>query len=521
MSLREKVEQERVSNKWSEQHEQSTETMQETIIRLAALHHLEYDKVRQDEAAKLGISRVSELDKAVTNARKPANKDNAPFADIEPWPEKINPANLLDEISKTIIQFIVMDKYQAAIAALWVAAIWFIAVIHTAPIALANAPEKACGKTQFLTLLCKLALRATQLSGISPSVLFRMIEKYQPTLFIDEIETVLKDNEELRGLLNAGHTKDSATVWRNTPVGDDFEPTPFNVYGFKAIAGIKATNLAETITSRAIVFELRRKKPDEKVERLRHAEPGLFERLTAQLARFAQDYSEQVKQTRPILPEELGDREQDNIEPLLQIAHVAGGHWPETATKAALKIYQTSQSPQSTANELLSDIQEIFEARRIDRIKSVDLIEALTEDEEKSWATYNRGKKLSFKQLANQLKAYGIESKSVRFPYETRKGFKLEQFTDTFERYLAHTPLTPPILPSQSNISLKANTRKDSSVTDDLTEKTVSRHTVTNVTANEVCDGTQKRKVTLKPLPAKDCDGVTGETPLEEKWVRI
>lgn len=107
-----------------------------------------------------------------------------------------------------------------------------------------------------------------------------MIEKYQPTLFIDEIETVLKDNEELRGLLNAGHTRDSAKVWRSVSVGDDFEPKQFCVYGFKAIAGIRAINLADTITNRSIVFELRHKKTDEKVERLRFTEPDLFERLT-------------------------------------------------------------------------------------------------------------------------------------------------------------------------------------------------------------------------------------------------
>lgn len=498
--------------------EQSTETLQETIARLAAMHPLEYEKIRQDEAGKLGINRVTELDKQVSKARKQSKDDNAPFPDIEPWTEPINPALLLDEVSRTIRRFIAIDKYQADIAALWVATCWFIDVIHTAPIALINAPERACCKTLLLTLLGKLASRATQLSGISPSVLFRMIEKYQPTLFVDEIETVLKDNEDLRGLINAGHTRDSAFVWRVDTSTDDFEPKRFSVWGMKAIAGINAIKLAETVTSRSIVFELRRKKPDEKVDRLRYAEPLLFERLTAQLARFAEDYSNAVRQTRPILPDELGDRDQDNIEPLLQVAYVAGGYWPDAATKAALKIFKASQGSQSTANELLADIQEIFETKHTSKISTTDLIKFLIEDEEKYWLTYNRGKQLTPRQLASKLKDYGIYSKTVRLGYETAKGYELDQFTDVFERYLSHHPS---FLPSQSNIFLKANTRNGLSVTDHVTDEIAKGNNVTNVTDREKCDGTQNKKVTRKSASILDCDVVTDKTPLQGKCVRI
>ncbi len=492
--------------------EQSTETMPETIARLAAMHPLEYDKVREREAEELGISRLSVLDKEVAKVRKQSTDDNAPFPDIEPWPENINPALLLDEISATVMRFIAMDKYQADIAALWVASCWFIDVIHTAPIALINAPERACGKTQLLTLLSKLAPRATQLSGISPSVLFRMIEKYRPTLFVDEIETVLKDNEELRGLFNAGHTRDSTFVWRVDTSTDDFEPKRFSVWGMKAIAGINAIKLAETVTSRSIVFELRRKKPDENVDRLRYAEPLLFERLIAQLARFAEDYSKAVRQIRPILPGELGDREQDNAETLLQVAYVAGGHWPDTATKAALKIFKASQSAQSTANELLADIQEIFEAKRLSKISTADLIEALVLDDEKSWATYNRGKQLTPRQLAGKLKDYGIQTKSVRDGYNVFRGFELSQFEDVFARYLT---------PGFSVTTLQPSNHKPLRVAD---EKCV---TVTSVTNSEErnnvtdCNTSKNESVTPKPAPVLDCNNVTDKTPLQGKCVRI
>ena len=39
-----------------------------------------------------------------------------------------------------------------------------------------------------------------------------MIEKYKPTLLIDEADTFLRGNEELRGVLNRGHTRSGATI---------------------------------------------------------------------------------------------------------------------------------------------------------------------------------------------------------------------------------------------------------------------------------------------------------------------
>jgi putative DNA primase/helicase len=523
------------------------ETVTEAVQRLSTLRPMEYDQVREEEAKQLNV-RVGVLDKEVTKARNASNSEDEPFPDIEHYSEPINPAQLLDDISATIRRFIVADKHQADLAALWVSACYFVNEIHTAPIALINAPEKGCGKTQLLTVLNKLAPRAAQLSGISPSALFRVIEKYQPTLFIDEIETVLKDNEDLRGLLNAGHTRDSAYVIRSVAVGDDFDVKKFKIWGMKAIAGINAVKLAETVTSRSIVFELRRKKPGEEITRLRYAEPELFGILKSKLARFALDYSDEVRQARPHLPDELGDRDQDNIEPLLQVAAVAGEHWPDTALNAALRIFKTTESHHSVTTELLGDIQEIFETKGILKISTSDLIKALVSDDEKSWLTYNRGEQLTPRQLANKLKPYGIYSKTVRIGYGTAKGYELDQFSDTFDRYLTQHP---PFYPSQGNISLKANNDNGLRVSDSVTDENVKGNKVTNIPDSELfkyfsphplyelrqrysatknvmdnenvtdCYGNTKSKVTPKPAPVLDCDVVTDRTPLEGKGVRI
>jgi len=108
-----------------------------------------------------------------------------------------------------------------------------------------------------------------------------------PTLLIDEADSFLKDNEELRGAINSDHTRQSAYVIRC--VGDDHEPCQFSTWGAKAISGIG--QLADTLMDRSVVLTLRRKLPTESVQRLRHADQSLFCVLASKLARFSSDAS--------------------------------------------------------------------------------------------------------------------------------------------------------------------------------------------------------------------------------------
>lgn len=424
---------------------ESRESDKEAIARLSALSPLEYDRTRKQEAKKLGVQ-VSTLDALIKEARKPVAGIAHDMADTEPWPDPVDGAALLTEIALTVRRFIVCHHTTAEAVALWVAKTWFIDYVQVAPLAVITAPEKRCGKSLLLAIIGKLSCRPIMTSNFSPAALFRAIDAWHPTLLIDESDAFLKEKEELRGILNAGHTRESAYVVRT--VGEDFTPTRFNVWGAKAIAGIG--HLPDTIMDRAINLELKRKQPTEKVDRLRHAESDLFKTLAAKLARFAEDNAETVRHARPELPESLHDRAQDNWEPLLAIADIAGGPWPELAKKAALYISRAEAPQQSVGTELLADIQEIFEQNGEDRISTASLIKALCEDEEKRWATFNRGHQITPRQISAKLKGYGILSKTIRIGYgDTPKGFMLDQFKEAFSRYLADTTATgatpPPV----------------------------------------------------------------------------
>ncbi len=458
------------------------------IQRLAALSPLEYDQVRKAESKVLGV-RPGTLDAVVKTARKGNDNDGLPFTEVDPWAAPVDPAGLLSDIAATIRRFIVCTEEVSQAVALWAAMTWFIDVVQVAPLAVITAPEKRCGKSQLLYLLGLLSARAITASSISPAAFFRTIDAWQPTLLIDEADAFMKDNEELRGLLNSGHTRDSAYVIRT--VGESFTPTKFNTWGAKALAGIG--HVADTLMDRAVILELRRKLPHEVVERIRYAEPSLFTDLRSKLARFADDCSEQVRQARPPLPYSLNDRAQDNWEPLLAIAMTAGGDWLRIGTTAALKLSGGESASQTIGVELLSDIQEIFEGKEVDRISTIELIKTLCDDDEKTWATYNRGKWISPRQVAKKLKGYGIQSKTIRIGIDTPKGYDKEQFAEAFLRYIPSTPEYIRHTPQSAPVF-------DLSVAD-----------------NQQRCGNKTEKETLKPATVLSCGGVADKNPLPEE----
>jgi len=341
---------------------------------------------------------------------------------------------VLDEITETVKRHIVCDKDVARPVALWTIFTWLVDRVQVAPMVIITAPEKRCGKSQLLTLIGKLCSRPLSASNISAAAIFRVIDAYHPTLLMDEADASMKEDEEKGGIVNSGHMRDNAFVIRI--VGEEHEPKQFSTWGAKALSGIG--KLSDTWMDRSLILELRRKLPDESIVRLRHADPEHFERLKAKIARFAQDSGAAIESARPELPESLNDRAQDNWEPLLAIADHAGGDWPEKARKTAMRL-SGSTDAQSLSTELLADIRDIFEEKFHGQkvVSTAALLEALTEDEEKPWHTFNRGSAMSPRQLAKRLEDYSIKPDTHRVSkHKTSRGYLRQDFDEVFARYL-------------------------------------------------------------------------------------
>jgi hypothetical protein len=184
--------------------------------------------------------------------------------------------------------------------------------------------EPSSGKTRALEITELVVPNATVAVNVTPAYLFRKVGGEGPvTILYDEIDTVFgpkaRDNEELRGLLNAGHRK-GAVAGRCVVRGKIVETEEISAYAAVAMAGIGW--LPDTILSRSVIIRMRRRHADERVEPYRrriHEVEGW--RLRDSIAAWAQSATIEW----PALPDEIQDRDADVWEPLIAIADAIGG----------------------------------------------------------------------------------------------------------------------------------------------------------------------------------------------------
>lgn len=385
------------------------------------------------------------------------------FPEIDPWPDPVNGAELLDEIRGTLNRYCILPRHAAETITLWVLYTHTIDASFTAPILALESAEKRCGKTTALSVLSQLCHRALMASNISPASTFRAIDKWQPTLIVDEADSFLKENEALRGILNSGHTRSCAFVIRT--VGDDHEPKQFKTWGPKVIALIG--NLPATLTDRSIVIKMFRKRRDEQIEKLKKHLTD-FKDLQRKCLRWASDNIEALKKADPNIPLGLHDRATDNWTPLLAIADLAGGEWPKMARRAAVALSDCNGEDDTAGVMLLKDIRDYLEETGADRCVSADLCYHLAKMEERPWPEWSKGKPITTRQVAKLLNPFGIIPNTIRVGNEIHKGYKKDAFIESLSRYLPSTPIS-------SVTSLQSSTGAGLSDISSVTQETMLR----------------------------------------------
>ena len=395
---------------------------EEELTHLAKLSPADYGVARKAASERLGIS-LSFLDKEWELRRKHASHagDNGhghaiDFEDIRPAFEPVDGAAMGDRLAAVFSKYALLPDSGAIVLTLWTLFTYCLDLFQIAPRLDLSSPEKRCGKTTVLSLLRRVVFRATLASNITPAAIFRVIGAHRPTLLIDEMDTFIEANEELRGILNSGHTRDAATIIRCD--GEDHEPRAFSTWAAMVFAHIG--KIPDTLEDRSIRLPMRRKLPGERVASLRQTGPAavtLQEELCTlrqQIARWVEDHSAHISSAAPSAIEGLSDRGTDNWMPLLSIAEVLGGTWPEHARKAALALSGHSTTDnESVKVELLADIREVYARQCGDRLSSTALCDHLAGREERPWGTWNHGKTMTPVQLARLLKPFGVSSRNA------------------------------------------------------------------------------------------------------------
>jgi putative DNA primase/helicase len=405
------------------------------IKRLAGLSVPAYERERVAAAEKLGM-RTSALDRLVRDMRRTSGAEKGQgqvftISDPNPSPEKVDGAELLNDIAALIRRHVVLSPEQADGIALYVLHTHAFDAAQIAPRLIIKSPEKRCGKTTLLSTLSHLVRRPLATSGISPAALFRIIDDSRPALLIDEADTFVASNDDIRRVINSGHTPELAHV--TITVGDDHEPRRFSTWSPMVIAGIG--KLPGTIEDRGISINLRRRRREETIDRLRFHRVDHLNVAASKAFRWAEDHIVELAALDAEPPESLHDRAADNWHPLLGIAACVGGEWPARARRAALKLSAEGALDQdSLGTLLLADIRGIFGEADVDRLSCDGLLDRLLKLEDRPWPESNRGRPLTKTGLGRMLGKFGIFSSGVISP-DRKAGYLLSAFADPFERY--------------------------------------------------------------------------------------
>ena len=283
-----------------------------------------------------------------------------------------------------------MPPHLAQVVALWIVHTFCFENWQCTPRLAIGAPDMGCGKSTLLDVISCLVPRAVKTENLSTAVMFRVVDKYRPTLLVDEVDSFLRDNQELRGILNAGHRK-GGQVFRCE--GDDNRLKGFRTFAPVATAGIG--KLPGTLADRSIHITLHKRKADEQVLDFRSDRADHLRELASQAARWVRDNEIRLREMEPVMPATIHNRAADNWRPLLAIADIAGGDWPERARSAATRLTTQHGEEASYRVMVLADIQQIFDRRGSDALASASICADLAEMEDRPWPEYRKGKPIT------------------------------------------------------------------------------------------------------------------------------
>jgi hypothetical protein len=426
-------------------------TDDEVIARLALLSPLDYERVREQEAKKLEC-RTFILDKLVGAARGNGAANGTQGHELqlkppEPWPKPVDGAALLASLASFYARHVFLPPKAADAKAVWALHTHCFECFRHTPRLIFTSPVKGCGKSTALDTLGLTVCKPLAASSITAAALFRTVEQAKPTLLLDEADTFLQENEELRGAVNAGHKVGGRVI---RCVGEDAEPRAFAVFAPCAIAAIG--RLPGTIEDRAIKIPMQKVTRSERPEMIDEATEREGMELARQCARWVDDHRARLRAVRPTLPPELFNRAADNWRPLFAIAEIAGGDWPDRMAAASAVL--APDDDEAGGIRLLADIRSVFAGtnldkdapRHLDVISSELLCKRLAALETSPWGEYGRARKpITQRQLARVLLPFKIVPGTVRLASgKTPKGYRRDAFRDAWTRYIGEDGAAPP-----------------------------------------------------------------------------
>jgi hypothetical protein len=379
---------------------------------------------------------------------------------------------LLNQIEQFLRRCVAYPSEHAVVAhVLWILHAHLMDCWESTPRLAFLSAERGSGKTRALEVTALLVPNAVQAINVTPAYLFRKVGDTEapPTILYDEVDTLfgskVTDTGEVRALLNAGHRRGAVTGRCVGGNGKRIETEEIPAYCAVALAGIG--DLPDTIGSRSIIVEMRRRAPDEQVEPFRpriHDAEG--RNLRTMIEQWCAAVGASLSNAEPTLPNGIVDRDADCWEALIAIADAAGEQWPARARAAAVALVAGGAERTLTPGiQLLSDLRDIF--GNADKLATSFILEQLHALPESPWKDL-RGKPLDERGLAARLKKYGVKPKRLRLHGEAfLRGYEAADLHDAWSRYLP-SPQEAPQAPQAPRTAEKTtiNASENQSVAD-------------------------------------------------------
>ncbi len=342
----------------------------------------------------------------------------------------IDGAALLDRLRAAIKLYVILPSSESLDAVvLWIAATYALPAWACAPRLVIRAPEKRCGKSRLLDLIEAACHNPLITVNASPAAVYRAIgTDNPPTLLIDEYDTIFRnlgDNDDIRGLLNAGHQRNRPAIRYDS---NSQRLETISTFAMAAMAGIGAA--PDTIEDRAVVVHMRRRAGREKVKpwRIMRDRPAV-EAIGAELSEWLLGNLDALRVAEPVMPVE--DRAADTWEPLIAVADLAGGDWPTRARTAAVTLTGAKEENAATSDRvrLLTDCRTIFADTGAEALPTALLLDRLRGLEESPWSDLNPYR------LGALLREFEVRPITARFPTGQAKGYAKASFADAWDRY--------------------------------------------------------------------------------------
>ena len=355
----------------------------------------------------------------------------------EPWRQAVDPAEVLDAVADTYDAYVYAGPHVMTVLTLWTAFTHVFDAFGVCPILDISSPTKRCGKSTAVVVARHLAASPLLSGNITAASLFRAVEAWKPTLLIDEADTFLKMAAELKGIVNSGHTRDTAFVIRSE--GDRNEPRIFSTWAPKLVAAIG--RLPETIEDRSIRVVLARKPTS--VAKADAFDPVAVREACGEvrrrLVRFVLDHLDEIASAEVERPAGLHDRAWNNWRPLFAIASVAGPEWAERCLGAAFELSGSQEADNDYGVLLLRHTWEAMGSpvEQGARIATTDLIDVLVARDDAVWAKWwahdavePLRRKAVASAIAYRLKPFGIGPEQLWIDEANVRGYR---FNETFE----------------------------------------------------------------------------------------